>query len=196
MYNKTFTIKEHFLGFVPLKKTTGAFMAETLLGLLEQMGLPLENLRGQGYDYGSNMRGKEHGVQKTVLDINPCAFFVPCSAHSLNLVVNAAAKSCQEATGFFMSVQEIYNYFSASTKHWQILTSHLPTLTIKPLSPTRWESRIDTLKPLRYLGSIYDALMEIYNEPHPHKTTSESLVEAKGLAEGISKFKFVVSLVV
>ncbi|XP_053120646.1 uncharacterized protein LOC128331326 [Hemicordylus capensis] len=96
------TIKEHFLGFVPLKKTTCAFMAETLLWLLEQMGLPLENLRGQGYDNGSNMRGKEHGVQKRVLDINPRAFFVPCSAHSLNLVVNDAAKSCREATGFFM----------------------------------------------------------------------------------------------
>ncbi|XP_053120645.1 zinc finger MYM-type protein 1-like [Hemicordylus capensis] len=191
------TIKEHFLGFVPLKKTTCAFMAETLLWLLEQMGLPLENLRGQGYDNGSNMRGKEHGVQKRVLDINPRAFFVPCSAHSLNLVVNDAAKSCREATGFFMLAQQIYNYLSASTQHWQILTSHVPTITVKPLSQTRWESRIDALKPLRYhLGSIYDALMEIYNEPHPHKTTSESLVVAKGLAEDISKFKFVVSLVV
>ncbi|XP_053106039.1 uncharacterized protein LOC128324907 [Hemicordylus capensis] len=96
-----------------------------------------------------------------------------------------------------MLAQQIYNYFSASTQHWQILTSHVPTITVKPLSQTRWESRIDALKPLRYhLGSIYDALMEIYNEPHPHKRTSESLVVAKGLAEGISKFKFVVSLVV
>ena len=41
-------IREHFLGFVPLQETTGAFIAETLLEQLKQMGLPIENLRGQG----------------------------------------------------------------------------------------------------------------------------------------------------
>ena len=34
--------------------------------------------------------------------------------------------------------------------------------TLKPLSKTRWESRIDALKLLRYqLGDIYDALINI-----------------------------------
>ncbi|XP_015270496.1 PREDICTED: uncharacterized protein LOC107113656 [Gekko japonicus] len=191
------TIREHFLGFVLLKETTGAFMTETLLGLLDQMGLPLEDLRGQSYDNGSNMRGKEHGVQKRVLDINPRAFFVPCSAHSLNLVVSDVAKCCLEATSFFMLVQQIYNYFSASTHRWQILTSHVPAITVKPLSQTRWESRTDALQPLRYhLGSIYDALMEIFNDSSlQESSTSDSRVEAKALADAISKFKFVVSLV-
>ncbi|XP_047132423.1 uncharacterized protein LOC124811160 [Hydra vulgaris] len=45
---KEFSIKEHFLGFVPLKKTTGAYMAETIIQQLEEMELPIDNLRGQG----------------------------------------------------------------------------------------------------------------------------------------------------
>ncbi|XP_069486218.1 zinc finger MYM-type protein 1-like [Ambystoma mexicanum] len=50
-------IKEHFLGFVPLKETTGANMTDTILHQLQEMSLPIENLRGQGYDNGSNMKG-------------------------------------------------------------------------------------------------------------------------------------------
>lgn len=52
-------IREHLLGFVALKETIDAFMLETLLGQVEQMGLPTENLPGQGYDNGSNMKGKK-----------------------------------------------------------------------------------------------------------------------------------------
>ncbi|XP_073196247.1 zinc finger MYM-type protein 1-like [Lepidochelys kempii] len=55
-------IKEHFLGLVSLTETTGAGMTETILHQLEEMSLPIENLRGQGYDNGSNMKGKENGL--------------------------------------------------------------------------------------------------------------------------------------
>ncbi|XP_053575281.1 zinc finger MYM-type protein 1-like [Bombina bombina] len=197
--SESITIREHFLGFIPLQETTGAFIAETLLEQLKLIQLPIENLRGQGYDNGSNMKGKQNGAQKRILDLNPRAFFVPCNAHSLNLVVNDAARCCLEATTFFGLVQQIYNYFSTSTKRWQVLISHISDLgiTVKPLSETRWESRIDTLKPLRYhLGNIYDALIEIFEDTSlsgPSGNTSQ--VEAKGLADAVSKFKFVVSLV-
>ncbi|XP_053561123.1 zinc finger MYM-type protein 1-like [Bombina bombina] len=197
--SESITIREHFLGFIPLQETTGAFIAETLLEQLKLIQLPIENLRGQGYDNGSNMKGKQNGAQKRILDLNPRAFFVPCNAHSLNLVVNDAARCCLEAATFFRLVQQIYNYFSTSTKRWQVLISHISDLgiTVKPLSETRWESQIDALKPLRYhLGNIYDALIEIFEDTSlsgPSGNTSR--VEAKGLADAVSKFKFVVSLV-
>lgn len=116
-------IKEHFLGFVSLMETIGASMTETILHQLEEMSLPIENLCGQRYDNGCNM--KRNGVQRRILDINPRAFFVPCSAHSLNLVVNDAAKCCLEATAFFDLVQRVYVYFSASTHRWEVLTPRI-----------------------------------------------------------------------
>ncbi|XP_065650581.1 zinc finger MYM-type protein 1-like [Hydra vulgaris] len=67
----TASIKEHFLDFVPLKKTTGAGMAETIIKQLGKMSLSIENLRGQGYDNGRNMMGKNKGVQRKILDVNP-----------------------------------------------------------------------------------------------------------------------------
>ncbi|XP_076059637.1 zinc finger MYM-type protein 1-like [Oratosquilla oratoria] len=186
-------IKESFLSFVPLKETTGAFMTETLVDELQNVGLQIDNLRGQG----SNMKGKHNGVQQRVLDMNPRAFFVPCSAHSLNLVVNDAVKCCLQATIFFGIVQHLYNFFSISTHRWQVLVSIMKDLTIKPLSETRWESRIDALKPLRYhLADIYDALLEIYEDTNLKGSSGSSTrVEAKELADAVSKYEFVVSLV-
>ncbi|XP_076039330.1 zinc finger MYM-type protein 1-like [Oratosquilla oratoria] len=155
------SIKEFFLGFVPLKETTGAFMTETLVDELQNVGLQIDNLRGQGYDNGSNMKGKHNGVQQRVLDMNPRAFFVPCSAHSLNLVVNDAVKCCLQATIFFGIVQHLYNFFSISTHRWQVLVSIMKDLTIKPLRSSRSSTR----------------------------------VEAKELADAVSKYELVVSLV-
>ncbi|XP_068200608.1 zinc finger MYM-type protein 1-like [Palaemon carinicauda] len=190
-------IKESILGFVPLKETTGAFMTETLVDELQNMGLQIDNLCGQGYDNGSNMKGKRNGLRQCVLDMNPHAFFVSCSAHSLNLGVNGAVKCCLQATKFFGIVQHLYNFFSTSTHRRQVLVSIIKDLTIKPLSETRWESQIDALNTLRYLlADIYDALLGTYEDINL-KGSSGSLpqIEAKGLADAVSKYEFVVSLV-
>ncbi|XP_074026384.1 zinc finger MYM-type protein 1-like [Leptinotarsa decemlineata] len=191
-------IKEYFLGFVPLSDTTGAGLTEKILDQLNEMSLSLENLRGQGYDNGSNTKGKHSGVQKRILDINPRAFFVPCSSHTLNLVVNDAAKCCLAATSFFNLVEKIYVYFSASTHRWEVLLRHVPSLTLKPLSDTRWESRIDALRPLRYqLADVHDALVDIYeNHTLIGASGNQIRIEAQSIAKKIADFKFVASLVV
>ena len=156
-------VKEHFLGFFPIKDTTGEELTTFLLNFISTSNIDLQDMRGQGYDNGSNMKGNKIGLQKSILEMNPRAFYVPCAAHSLNLVVNDAAKSSLEITNFFSIVQEIYVFFSASTARWQILISEVPTLTLKPLSTTRWESRVEALKALRFnLGKVYDVLYSIY----------------------------------
>lgn len=118
-------VREHFLGFVTVHSSTGEFLTEMLKKQLESMSLDIQMLRGQGYDNGSNMKGKEKGVQKRILDINPRAFFVPCTAHSLHLVVNDAAKSHVEAVVFFDLVQHINEFFSSSTKRWEVLKKYV-----------------------------------------------------------------------
>ncbi|CAH0406588.1 unnamed protein product [Chilo suppressalis] len=68
-------------------------------------------MRGQGYDNGADMKVKNVGCQKRILDINPRAFYVPCAANSLHLVVNGAAKSSLEIVNFFSIVQAKYVFF-------------------------------------------------------------------------------------
>ncbi|CAM5106953.1 unnamed protein product [Eretmochelys imbricata] len=176
---------------------TGAFMTETILQDLETMSLSVANVCGHGYDNGSNMKGKDNGVQRRMMEINPRAFFVLCSVHSLNLVVNSATRCCLEASSFFDLVQCVYVFFSGSACRWEILTRHVNSLTVKPLNQTRWESHIDALKPLRYeLGNIYDALIEISDDTtFTGSSGNMARSDAEALANGLSKLKFVTSLI-
>jgi hypothetical protein len=75
--------------------------------------------------------------------------FLPCAAHSLNLVLSCAAKITFETVNFFNIVQELYTYFSASPYRWNILKRNIARLTLKSLSNTRWEGRIKAVRPLR-----------------------------------------------
>jgi len=71
-------VEERFLTFCPINDTTGKGLTSFLLKTLKNYGLDIYNMRGQGYDNGSNMKGKHQGLQKRILDINPRAMFVPC----------------------------------------------------------------------------------------------------------------------
>nr|XP_047132483.1 zinc finger MYM-type protein 1-like [Hydra vulgaris] len=190
-------VSEHFVTFLELQDTTGANMTKVVINKLQELGVNLDDMRGQGYVNGANMRGKYNGVQARIRQLNPRAFFVPCSAHSLNLVLNDAANCCMEAVAFFDLIQGIYNFFSASTHRWSILLNHLSDLTIKPLSATRWESRVGAVRALRFqISGVYDALIEIA-EDNTLTTAPQvkSRAEAKGIARNISNFKFDCSLV-
>lgn len=188
------SIEEHFLGFIPLTISTGEEMTNIIQQYIKDLNLDIKNIQGQGYDNGANMFGKFKGVQSRILEINKRAFFVPCGAHTLNLVVNDAASTCIEAVEFFSTIQQLYTFFHGSVYRWDILKKHVTSLTLKPLSDTRWESRIEALKPLRYfIGEVYDALLEVTED-----TTRDLLTksEAKNLAIKLKSFQFICSIVV
>ena len=56
--NDNISIKEHFIDFMPVGDSSGAGLTEVILNLLSKHGLELHNCRGQGYDNGANMKGK------------------------------------------------------------------------------------------------------------------------------------------
>ena len=76
-FKKGIAVHEHFVGFLVAHDTTGKGLFELFLGHLEKLGLDLANCRGQSYDNGSNMQGKNQGVQKRVLNLNSKALCVP-----------------------------------------------------------------------------------------------------------------------
>lgn len=95
-----------------------------------------------------------------------------------------------------MAYYNVYRYvlFSASVQRWDILKRHITSLTLKSLSITRWESRVESLKPIRFqINEINDALIEISECPHADIGTRH---EANCLANKLTDFKFLVSIVV
>jgi len=123
--NNEFIIEESFVDFINTNEKTGRGIATDVLQKLEKYGLDFKNCRGQGYDNGTNMAGKYQGVQARLKEINKHAEFVPCAAHSLNLIGVHAACVSVKMISFFGIVQNIFNYFSGSTSRWEIFMSCL-----------------------------------------------------------------------
>ncbi len=74
-----------------LKRVRAIDITEAIIHSIENLGLSLCNLRGQGYDGASTMSGEKGGVQAKILEKQPKALYTHCAGHSLNLAI---LKSC------------------------------------------------------------------------------------------------------
>ena len=96
---------------------------------------------GQSYDNASAMSGKFNGLQSRVKERIPSASWIPCTAHSLNLVGKDAAACCSEAVKFFSLIEQVFVFFTASTNRYQKLKEKLiengNTYSVKRITTTR-----------------------------------------------------------
>lgn len=142
---------ERFLQFIPNIGHKGIDMLTTVKQLFEMYEIDIMNCRGQSYDNASNMSGKYNGLQARIAEINPRASFIPSAAHSLNLVGLNASSSCLSAVSYFLFVQEVYNFFSASPHRYELLKTSLAGKQLnvpKSLSATRWSARAKAVEAL------------------------------------------------
>ncbi|KAK2650962.1 hypothetical protein Ddye_018451 [Dipteronia dyeriana] len=65
VYTSPIKVDEFFISFVKVVETTGESLYNTLKTLLGSYELDFNNVRGQGYDNGSNMKEQNRGVQSS-----------------------------------------------------------------------------------------------------------------------------------
>ncbi|KAL4101295.1 hypothetical protein QTP88_021315 [Uroleucon formosanum] len=182
---------EYFLDFTNIHDSTGLYLSDVLVEKLKIYGISLNDCRAQGYDNGANMIRQYKSVQTRILKQNPRAFFVPCAAHRLNLVLGDTAKSPVRAVHFFGTVERLYTLFSASTGKWDIFSRHCHKWIVKKWSETRWESRYDSIKAIRFqVKEIIDALDKISDETRDPLIRSET----NSLIAEIRSLEFLMSL--
>lgn len=173
---------ERFVKFLPNAGHKAVEMENVVISTLADLQIDIKNCRGQSYDTARNMSGIYAGLQQLIKNRNEYAEYVPCAAHSLNLVGNHAVESSSTAAAFFNDLQNLYNFFSASTSRWDILQSYCKKsekITVKSLSLTRWSARNDAVRTLdQYYTEILQALYYIENDLSQKAVTRN---EAKGI---------------
>ena len=182
---------ERFVTFMANKGQRAQDMFDALMEFLDSHCLDIRNCRGQSYDNASAMRGKYNGLQAKVREKNSFASWIPCTAHSLNLVGKNAVECCSSAIYYFDFVEKLFNFFTMSTHRHQLLTEALrhdsSLLTLKRVTTTRWSCRADATKALKHgYQHIKDVLARIVDDNQEKGCVR---CEAEGLWKRISRLE-------
>jgi len=177
---------------------TSQQITDSLMEFLSEQEINIEDCRGQSYDNASNMSGQYLGVQARIKELSPYATFVPCFAHSLNLVGNSAANCCGDATKFFLFLESIYAFFAGSTYRWGLLLNGLasvgtPPLTVKSLSQTRWSARADATKAMHKGYTAIKNVLKVISENENQK--AECRQRARGLISNMEKLEIGIMII-
>ncbi|TYH00258.1 hypothetical protein ES288_A10G260000v1 [Gossypium darwinii] len=151
-----------------------------IFNVLLQHSFDIQNIRGQGYDGASNMRGEFNGLQAFILNDCRYAYYVHCFAHRLQLALVAAAREVVEVHQFFKDLSDIVNIASASSKRHDELQkaqaaeiSRLVSInelatgtgmnqigTLQRPGETRWSSHLNSVTSLLKMYNATSTILE------------------------------------
>uniref|UniRef100_H3B064 DUF4371 domain-containing protein n=1 Tax=Latimeria chalumnae TaxID=7897 RepID=H3B064_LATCH len=177
-------VKEHSVEFHTVQNLIREGLKGVLMDMLDKCGLDIQECRGQGYDNGANVKGRNKGI----LQINLRTFFMPCGCHSLKLMNDVAAVSSTKTVSLFGILQQIYTLFSEL-----VLRDHV-RLTLKPVCVTRWECRVESVRAVKYQTvNVHDALVALVKSEGWDPAACH---EANTHASQLTDFKFLIAMVV
>ncbi|KAL4126545.1 hypothetical protein QTP88_010766 [Uroleucon formosanum] len=165
--DRTFQIKESFLGFFTLDNHGAESHVNLIKYVLNMFNLDFNKCRGQGYDGAAVMSGIYSGVQKRISDIIPTASYVHCTAHNLNLVFKSAPRWASLALG-----------------------NDTAKIVLKKVCTTRWESKH---KAIYALKTRFIAVLKSLTNMSLTSYKSDEKLMAAGLKKKIESFQFILN---
>jgi hypothetical protein len=112
---------EYFIGVVHVDDTTSLSLNNAIEALLISHGLTMTQIRGQGYDGASNMKGDIKGLKTLIMKESPYAYYIHCFAHQLQLVLVAIVKGNTDCSTFFDQISILLNIVGVSYKRHDML---------------------------------------------------------------------------
>ncbi|XP_025632189.1 uncharacterized protein [Arachis hypogaea] len=200
-------VQERFFDLIHVSDTCSLTLKTEISSVLSRHNLDVQNLRGQGYDGASNMRGEWNGLQALFLKDCPFAYYIHCLAHRLQLALVSAAKEVCYVHQFFSKLTLIVNVVTVSPKHHdqlrvaqannvanliandQIVTgSGLNQIgTLQRAGDTRWGSHLNSV---RSLLCMFDATCEVL-EKNSEEGNFSTRGDASAACDAITSFEFV-----
>ncbi|XP_022850566.1 zinc finger MYM-type protein 1-like [Olea europaea var. sylvestris] len=142
--DKSGQVKERLLGICHIADTCAQSLKDAIDAMFSTHGLSISSLRGQGYDGASNMSGEFNDLKALILRENPCAMYVHCFAHQLQLVVVSVAHRN-------VMLSDLFNMLAISVNLFQEMSLARP-------GDTRWGSHLKTVT--RFI-SMFNATIDV-----------------------------------
>ncbi|XP_073121656.1 uncharacterized protein [Henckelia pumila] len=201
-------VQERFFGIVHVKDTAASTLKEGIFSVLSRHTLDVQNIRGQGYDGASNMRGEWNGLKALILSQCPYAYYNHCFAHRLQLALVAASKEFIPAHHCFTKLSSIINVVGASCKrNDQLKAAHASNIahllninelesgkglnnigSLQKAGDTRWSSH---LKSISSLIKMFSATCEVLLNIIDDENTPAQRGDADAAYEMLTSFEFV-----
>ncbi|XP_070026207.1 uncharacterized protein [Nicotiana sylvestris] len=209
--DKNGEVVERFVGLVHVSDTSACSLKEAIYSLLSDHSLSPSQIRGQGYDGASNMRGEISGLKTLIMKDSSSAYYIHCFAHQLQLTLVAMSKKHLDVEDFFFHVTNVLNVIGVSFKRRDLLR-HLQAEKLEQLlesgeihtgqglnqerelqrpGDTRWGSHFKTLDNFIVIFSSIIRVLEVIEH---EGSTSNERNQAKYLLSEIITFKFVFML--
>ncbi|XP_066914568.1 52 kDa repressor of the inhibitor of the protein kinase-like [Clytia hemisphaerica] len=217
-------IHEEFTGFVHLKDgLTGKAISDTILKRVDDLGLDINQCRGQGFDGAGNVAGHKNGAAALITGLVRKAIFVHCFSHRLNLCVSKNFKIISvsnmlevatKLTYFFHNSEIRQRCFEKYVKSFRLshrvsdnldgewLSSNKDSNSsskakkLRDPSKTRWVERIKDLELfIELFEPLWFTLEEIKNNAN-RKYNDQTRKDAFSFFKAIDSFDFIVNLVV
>ncbi|XP_022851684.1 zinc finger MYM-type protein 1-like [Olea europaea var. sylvestris] len=203
---------ERLIGIEHITSTTALSLKAAIDKVFSRYNLSISRLRGQGYDGASNMQGKFNGLKTLILKESPCAFYIHCFVHQLQLALVAVAKKNIPITNFFRVVGNVINTVGASSKRCDLLREKQLDFIVEALEKcdilsgrglnqettlqrsgeTRWSSYYNSLVSLLAIFSfVLDVLAVIVED---ESCSCDRRSDATNLLELIRRFDFTFNL--
>jgi len=209
--DKCGVLKERLIGVVRVSETTSACLKSNIDDLFAKYKLSWKQVRGQGYDGASNMRGEFNGLRALIMRENSSAYYVHCFAHQLQLVIVAVAKKNDDIDDFFDMISLLLNVAGASCKRKDMIRQSQQERVKKAIGSgqictgtglnqeqslqrpgdTRWCSHYKTLKSL---NSLFPSIIEVLQYVEKDGPNDKKRRQARGLLDYLKDFDFVFHL--
>ncbi|XP_075076770.1 uncharacterized protein LOC107819162 [Nicotiana tabacum] len=182
--DKNAEVVERFVGLVHVSDTSACSLKEAIYSLLSDHSLSPSQIRGQGYDGASNMRGEISGLKTLIMKDSSSAYYIHCFAHQLQLTLVAMSKKHLDVEDFFCHVTNVLNVIGVSFKRRDLLR-HLQAEKLEQLLES---GEIHTGRGLNQERGLQRPVIE-----HEGSTSNERN-QAKYFLSEIITFKFVFML--
>ena len=196
-------IREDFVKFIHCKEgLTGFDLANLISNAITDLGIDIQNCRGQGYDGAGAVSGHTKGLSARILGINRKALYVHCHSHRLNLCVSNSCK-VQPVRNMMDHVKDVSYFYNLSQNRQQCLELHvgehcpgIKRKKLKDVCRTRWMEMISGLDVFEelFVAIVFSLSAMDINVDRKYNAATSS--KAHSFLKLLTSFDFIVSLVI